>query len=190
MKVSPISRIVLGVFVCLLVAGSAFAVEVIVEGLGRTVNLEEKLVRVADNAMFLLDASSSMNDKFGDTGKTQWQLMRQFLAERNSHFQPLVTSSAFTSTLRGRPSIHLATMTVLLAQALESLPEKGSGSTPLWTGMNELEKVLKTVSGHTAVFLFTDGTFTGGPTQRPVEVAERIVDDYDVCFYVISTAKK
>jgi hypothetical protein len=73
MKMNPISRIVLGIFVGLFVAGSAFAVEVIVEeDLVQTVNLEEKLVRVADNAMFLLDASSSMNDKFGDTGKTQW----------------------------------------------------------------------------------------------------------------------
>jgi hypothetical protein len=87
MKVSPISRIVLGIFVGLLVARSAFAVEVITEeDLVQTVNLEEKLVRVADNAMFLIDASSSMNDKFEDTGQTQWQLVRQFLAERNSHF--------------------------------------------------------------------------------------------------------
>jgi hypothetical protein len=42
MKVSPISRIVLGIFVGLLVARSAFAVEVITEeDLVQTVNLEE-----------------------------------------------------------------------------------------------------------------------------------------------------
>ena len=56
--------------------------------------------------------------------------------------------------------------------------------------LKELEKVLKSVSGHTAVFLFTDGTLTGGPTHRPIEVAERMVEAYDVCFYVISTANK
>ena len=192
MKVSPISRIVLGIFVGLLVARSAFAVEIITEeDLVQTVNLEEKLVRVADNAMFLIDASSSMNDKFGDTGQTQWQLVRQFLVERNSHFP----------TIGHKFGIYLYTpwKTVYpfseydraaVAKALESLPEKGSGATPLWTGMKELEKILKTVSGHTAVFVFSDGTFTGGPTQVPIEVAEKIVKNNDVCFYVISTAKK
>jgi len=192
MKVSPISRIVLGIFVGLLVAGSAFAVEIITEeDLVQTVKLEEKLVRVADNAMFLLDASSSMNDKFGDTGQTQWQLVRQLLVERNSHFP----------AIGHKFGIYLYTPWKIVypfgdydraavAKALESLPEKGKGSTPLWNGMNELEKVLKTVSGHTAVFLFTDGTYTGVPINRPIEIAERIVKDYDVCFYVISTAKK
>jgi OmpA-OmpF porin, OOP family len=192
MKVNPISRIVLGTFVGLLVAGSALAVEIITEeDLVQTVIQEEKLVRVADNAMFLLDASSSMNDKFGDTGQTQWQLMRKFLAERNSHFPAIGHKFGIYLYTPWKTVYPFGDYDrAAVAKALESLPEKGSGSTPLWTGMNELEKVLKTVSGHTAVFLFTDGTFTGGPTQRPIEVAERIVDDYDVCFYVISTAKK
>lgn len=77
-----------------------------------------------------------------------------------------------------------------MATALQSLPADGSGPTPLWTGLKELEKVLRTVSGRPAVFLFTDGTQTGGGPQRPIDVAERLTEDYNVCFYVISTAKE
>jgi OOP family OmpA-OmpF porin len=36
------------------------------------------------------------------------------------------------------------------------------------------------------VFLFSDGEFTGG---RPGPVAKRLATTYDVCFYVISTAR-
>src|SRR6188768_452482 len=87
MKGCPVSCMVLGIFVGLLVAGSAFAVEIITEeDLVQTTNLEQKLIKVADNAMFLLDASSSMNSKCNDTGETCWQVVRKFLATRNSHF--------------------------------------------------------------------------------------------------------
>ena len=60
----------------------------------------------------------------------------------------------------------------------------------MYTGLKELHKVLKGVPGHTAIFLLTDGSHSGGPGQKPIDIAEKIVKDYDACFYVISTAKQ
>jgi OOP family OmpA-OmpF porin len=50
----------------------------------------------------------------------------------------------------------------------------------------KLEDVIKPLKGRTAVFLFYDGEYTGDP---PAEVARNIVKNFDVCFYIISTAK-
>ena len=50
----------------------------------------------------------------------------------------------------------------------------------------KLEDILKPLTGRTAVFLFSDGEYTGG---SPADVAKRLASNYDVCFYVISTAK-
>jgi OmpA-OmpF porin, OOP family len=193
MKASPIpGSMVLGIFVGLLGAGSACAVEIITaEDISQGTISEQDLVKVADNAVFLLDASSSMNSKFEDTGQTSWNLVRQFLIARNSYFP----------NIGHKFGIYLYTPWKVIypfadydrdavAAALQSLPAEGSGPTPLWTGLKELENVLKKVSGKTAVFLFTDGTQTGAGPQRPIDVAERLVEDYDVCFYVISTAEK
>jgi OOP family OmpA-OmpF porin len=72
-----------------------------------------------------------------------------------------------------------------IAAALDTVPAKGSGPTPLKYGLEKLEDVLKPLTGRTAVFLFSDGEYTGG---SPAEVAKRLASTYDVCFYVISTA--
>ena len=192
MKVTPLSRMILGICVGLLVAGSALAAEIITEDdLVQTTNLEHKLVKVADNAVFLLDASGSMNGKFEDTDQSSWSLVRQFLTARNAHYPNLGQKFGIYLYTPWKVVYPLGSYDrAAVAAALESLPAEGSGPTPLFTGLKELHKVLKDVPGHTAVFLFTDGDYTGGSMQRPIDVAERIVKDYNACFYVISTAKE
>ena len=55
----------------LLIALPASAAEIITaEDLRQKVITEKHLVRVADNALFILDASSSMNKKYKQTGKS------------------------------------------------------------------------------------------------------------------------
>ena len=52
-----------------LVASPLFAVEIITrDDIVNNVVTKDQLVKVADNAILLLDTSSSSNDKFGDTG--------------------------------------------------------------------------------------------------------------------------
>ena len=192
MKTSAtLARIALGIVVGVLAAQSTWAVEVItredvIQG------TESDLVKVADNAVFMLDASSSMNDKYSDTGQSRWDLVRKFINERNSSFPSLgyqVGIYLYTPWKAVYPFGPYDRERV--ATALETLPEKGKGPTPMLAGLKELEKILKNTSGKTAVFLFTDGSYTGGSSmQLPIDKAEQLVKDHDVCFYVVSTAKE
>lgn len=73
-----------------------------------------------------------------------------------------------------------------VAAALAAMREKGSGPTALKIGLQKLDGILKPLSGRTAVFVFWDGEYTG---QDPTEIARTLAKTYDVCFYVISSAK-
>ena len=53
-----------------------------------------------------------------------------------------------------------------------------------------MDGVLSGLSGRTVVFLFTDGMYSRMPgSRKPVDIARGLADKYNVCFYVISTAK-
>ena len=76
------------------------------------------------------------------------------------------------------------------AAAIDQLPAKASGATLMQQGLLKLDGVLSGLSGRTVVFLFTDGMYSSMPgSRKPVEIARRLAEKYNVCFYVISTAK-
>jgi OOP family OmpA-OmpF porin len=148
---------------------------------------KEQLVKVADNAVFLLDTSSSMNDDFADTDKPMIQVVYDEFKRRNSYFPDL----GYTFTIVEYTGWEVLYPTQpynrdKVAAALDALPKKGKGPTPLKSGLKKLEDILKPLTGRTAVFLFSDGEYTGG---SPAEVAKKLASTYNVCFYVISTAK-
>jgi OOP family OmpA-OmpF porin len=194
MKASSIPRsIVLGILASLLVAGSAGALEIITEeDIIEGVILEHHLVPVVKNAVFMLDSSSSQARQFEDTGESRWHMVREFLKARNSYFPNIGIRMGiyrYTPWTVVYPLEDYSRDGV--AAALETLPADASGATPLRKGLEELEKILQRVSGTTAVFLFTDGTYSAGVgSLRPIHIAERLADTYDVCFYVISTAEE
>jgi len=76
-------------------------------------------------------------------------------------------------------------------QALNALPERGSGPGRLQAGMSNLRSVLQGLSGRTAVFLFTDGKSQRvlGPRSAK-QIAQSIASQHNVCFYVISSAEE
>lgn len=187
MKQSKAWRILAGVVGCL-IALPLFAVEVVTqEDLVTGVIKKEQLVRVADNAIFLLDTSSSTDDKFGDTGKPIVQVMKSELKSRNAYF-PDIGHNIGIYTFTGWKENYAVQPynREKVAAALDTLPDDGSGPTPLNSGLKKLEDILKPLSGRTAVFVFWDGEYTG---QNPVETAKELAQKYDVCFYVISSAK-
>jgi len=174
------------------IVGSSFAlplsaVEIVTqEDLVKGIVTTAQLVKVADNAVFLLDTSSSMNDDLEGTETPKIQAVASELKKRNSYF-PNVGINMGVYTYTGWKEF-LPTQPYdreKVAAALDAVPPKGSGPTPLKKGLENLEDVLKPLSGRTAVFLFSDGEYTGG---NPSEVAKRLASTYDVCFYVISTA--
>ena len=181
------NRILMGILGCL-VAMPLLAVEVITkEDFVNNVIKKEQLVRVADNAIFLLDTSSSMNDKFGDSGKTLLEVETAVLKDRNSYFPDLghkIGIYTFTGWQDNYPV--QAYNRDKVAAAMDTVRKKGSGPTPLKAGLAKLEQILKPLTGRTAVFLFWDGEFTG---ENPAALAKKIASTYDVCFYVINDSE-
>ena len=76
------------------------------------------------------------------------------------------------------------------AAAIDQLPAEGSGATLIQQGLLKLDGILSGLSGRTVVFLFTDGSYSQMPgSKKPKDIAKKLADKYNVCFYVISTAK-
>jgi len=70
-----------------LLAQPLFAIEVLTkDDFINNIVKKEQLVKVADNAIFLLDTSSSMNDKFADTDDPKIKVMKRELRGRNAWF--------------------------------------------------------------------------------------------------------
>jgi OOP family OmpA-OmpF porin len=172
-----------------LVAAPVIAVQIVTEeDLVEGVIVEEQLVRLADNAIFMLDTSSSMDYKFRETGKTRLELVENQMTKAVSYFPDIgynfgiYTFTSWEEFYAVQPFDREK-----ITAVLQSLPKEGSGPTPLATGLRKLEDVLKPLSGRSIVFLFSDGDYTGG---SPAKIARKIATDYDVCFLVISTAKE
>ena len=171
-----------------LIASPLFAVEIITrDDIVNNVVTKDQLVKVADNAVLLLDTSSSSNDEFGDTGQPIIQAMKTELKSRNSYLPDLGYNMGIY-TYTGWKEIYPMQPynRDKVAAALDTLPAKGSGPTPLRIGLENLDKVLKPLTGRTAVFVFWDGDYTG---PNPAETARNLAKKYDACFYVISSAK-
>ena len=68
-------------------------------------------------------------------------------------------------------------------------PRSKSQPTPLAEGIKALDPILANLSGKTAIFLFSDGTYQlGGQKLRPLDMARNLVEKYNVNFYLISSA--
>src|SRR5688572_31119210 len=184
------SKILTGALVGIIgsiLATAVLAVEIITkEDIINNVVKTDQLERVADNAIFLLDTSSSTNRKFGETGLPVIQVVKNELKSRNSYFPDLGYNMGiytYTDWQENYPMQPYDREKV--AAALASMREKGAGPTALKIGLQKLEGILKPLSGRTAVFVFWDGEYTG---QDPTEIAKKLAQSYDVCFYVISSA--
>ena len=64
------------------------AIEVLTEEeiLGTDVAVRKRLVKTADNAIYLFDASAGMQSKFLDPTKSRYEIATQFMKDRNEVF--------------------------------------------------------------------------------------------------------
>jgi OOP family OmpA-OmpF porin len=179
--------ILLGVLGCL-IALPLLAVEIITkDDIVNNVVKKEQLVKVADNAILFLDTSSSTNDDYAGTGKSIIQVMKAELKNRIAGFPDLghnVGIYTYTGWKENLP-VQLFNREKVSA-ALDTIPDKGGGPTPLKSGLQKLDPVLQSLKGRTAVFVFWDGEYTGAD---PIATAKALAKKYDACFYVISSAK-
>jgi OOP family OmpA-OmpF porin len=160
----------------------------------------ETFVRIADNVIILFDSSESMSDPFGDSGKTELQVAKEILKERTATLPesiPDLNVGLYSYTPAVKGAAGPKTFEVYKVQpfkkaefmnALDQLPDVASGPTLMVNGFRRLGGILDNLSGHTVVFLFTDGSHSDiGATDSPLDLAKKIAAKHDVSFQVIST---
>lgn len=183
---------VMMVFCVSMMVGVSFAAEDVVkkEKVSGVV-ITKELIKTADNFIVLFDSSSSMKEPFKDTGLTTLDAAKKFLKDRNEILPDLGYNAGLYLFTPFKPIYMMQKYDRdKFAAAIDQLPAKASGATLLQQGLRKLDGVLSGLSGRTVVFLFTDGHYSHMPgSRKPAEIAKRLADKYNVCFYVISTAK-
>ena len=192
--------LVLGIMLVGFLATNALAFKVFVKKERVNVGgVRVELVRIASNFIVLFDSSRSMGERFGNTNMTKIEMTKKMLAERNKELPDLgYNAGLYSYTPKFKFGIKKALVPYYpmkrynkeaFAKAIDSLPTKAGGSTLLQPALRELEPILSGLSGRTAIFIFTDGTYSKNLGATPLELARQLERKYDVCFHVISTAK-
>ena len=161
------------------------------EDIKQGIVVQADLIKTADNAIILFDGSSSMNKPYKGSGMTRYEIAKQTLMDRNEYFPDLgYNFGLYLHTPWKEVYPVQAYDRNKFAQALATLPEKPGGATFLREGLKRLDSILKPLEGRTAVFIYTDGSYTGGSPgmKSPADLAENLAKKYNVCFYIISTA--
>jgi len=148
---------------------------------------KEVLVKTGDNVIVMVDSSSSMTATNKTYKKPYYELEKSALTTGFGRLPDLgynVGIYQFTpwEVLYPVQKFDAAGVT----EALNKLPAEPSGRTALVQSLNELETVLKDLSGKTFVYIFSDGGYdkmagSMSPGDKTAELAKK----YDVCFQVI-----
>ena len=153
------------------------------------------LIKTADNFFVLYDASGSMGEDYKE-GVKKIDAELQILKQQNAilpelgYKAGLYTFTPFKTYYEMQPY-----NTVEFGRAIDRLPNtKTAGGfvgqpTPLAEGIKALDPILANLSGKTAIFIFSDGTYQlGGQKLRPLDMARNLVEKYNVNLYLISSA--
>ena len=155
---------------------------------------ETDLIKTADNFIILFDASSSSNEMLPGKSISRIQATKDLLKERVAQLPDLgYTAGLYIYTTPSGKYQEVYAMQAFkpdaFAAAIDQLPAEGKGPTMMQKGLSSLRSVVAGLSGKTVVFMFTDGTYNRvRGTKTPLQIAQEIVKDKDVCFYLISSA--
>ncbi|MGD8700962.1 MAG: OmpA family protein [Desulfosarcina sp.] len=185
---------VVGVFTM----NNVLAFEIITqEMIQKEIVTETDLIRNADNFIILFDTSSSTNEMVPGKSISKIQAAKNLLKERNAWLPDLGYQSGLYiytdhETLVGTFKEVYGMQAYdrgRFATAIDQLPETGQGGTTLNAGLSPLRKVVAGLSGKTAIIMFTDGKVTRlRGTKKPLQIAQEIARENDVCFYLVSSA--
>jgi len=151
---------------------------------------KEVLVKTADNVIVMVDSSSSMSAINKTYKKPYYDLEKEAL---KAGFGRLPDLGYNVGVYKFTPWEALYPIQKFdaagAAESLNKLPAEPGGKTPLIQGLNELETVLKGLSGKTVVYLFSDGGYDkmAGSTS-PGDKTTELAKNYDVSFQVIDYA--
>lgn len=175
-----------------MVAYSAAFEIVTQEMMEKEIITETDLIRTADNFIIVFNASNSANKMVPGKDISQIQAAKQLLKNRNEWLPDLgYTAGLFKATSTGHEVLYplLPYNQASFGAAIDKLPDEGSGPTMAQQVLSSLREPLDSLSGKTAVILFTDGTYNKvrGP-KSALQIAEDIAKNNDVCFYLVSSA--
>jgi OOP family OmpA-OmpF porin len=152
---------------------------------------KEDFIKTADNFIIMFDSSSSMKEFVNKGTKlTKYDVVKQVLAERQKALPDLGYNAGLYLYTPFQEVYPMGPYDAAkFAAAIDSLPSEPSGPTPLPQGIRDIGPVLEKLSGKTAVFVFSDGTFNELTGVKVPEVHTReLAEKHDVCFYMISSA--
>jgi len=141
---------------------------------------KEVLVKTADNVIVMVDSSSSMAATNKTYKKPYYELEKEALKTGIGRLPDLgynVGIYKFTpwEALYPVQKFDAAAAT----ESLNKLPAEPAGKTPLVKSLNELDSVLKDLSGKTVVYIFSDGGYdtvagTKTPGDKTTELAKKV----------------
>ena len=173
-------------------AGVLPAAEIITEqDIVQKVVQKEDFIKTADNFIILFDSSSSMKE-FVDKGtkETKYDVVRRILGERQRVLPDLGYNAGLYIYTPFQEVYPMSPYDpAKFKAAIDSLPAEPKGRTPLPEGIRNIGPVLEKLSGKTAVFVFSDGTFSQlTDSKLPEDYTREIAQQHNVCFYMISSA--
>ena len=185
---------------CLIVVSNPVsAFEIITkEDIEKNVVNKEAFIKQADNFIVLFDSSRSMADTYAPSGGQKIEAAKEILRQQNAILPDLGWNAGLYTFTPWKEYYGMAPYNKqAYGQAIDSLPTTRTSSdivqqpTPLAEGIDRLNPILAKLSGRTAVFVFTDGTYQRVEPKKlwPLDAAREVAKDHDVCFYFISSAK-
>ena len=176
------------------------ALEVVTEeDIKQNVIEKEKFIRVVDNFIVLFDASRSMADTYPASGGQKIEAAKEILRQQNAVLPALGWNAGLYTYTPWKSYYDMATYDkAAYGNAIDSLPStRNAGEwvqnrTPLADGVDRLDPLLSSLSGKTAVFIFTDGTYQRIEPKKlwPMDAIKKVAEKHpNTCFYFISSAQ-
>lgn len=174
------------------IASPVIAAEIVVEA-------KQVFEKTVDNFIVLYDSSSSMADKYAETAMTELEAAGKVLTQANDTLPNLDWNAGMYVFTPGSAPAAGSFKTALpmgpynkasFAKAVTGLPTTPEGPTLLQSGLAEADTIIGKLKGKTAVFIFTDGTYSEDKNYelKPMALAKTLVRKYDACIYAISGA--
>ena len=191
---STVLPMAIGILLVGLFASTLPAAEIITEqDIVQKVVQKEDFIRTADNFIIMFDSSSSMKEFINKgTKETKYDVVKKILGERQRMLPDLGYNAGLYLYTPFKEVYPMGPYDpAKFAAAIDNLPAEPKGRTPLAEGIRAIGPVLEKVSGKTAVFIFSDGTFnhlTG--VKLPEDHTRELAEQHNVCFYMISSATK
>ena len=186
--------IIMGVLALAWFTSNASAAEILTkEDFTQKIVTREHLIKTADNFIIMFDASNSMDTPYQRGGtETKYQIAQRMLKERNEWLPDLGYNAGFYLFTPWTEVVPVGAYDkATFANAIDSLPAKPKGPTFLPQSLRQLDAVLGKLTGRTAVFLFSDGTYSKIEGMKvPEQYTAELAKKHNVCFYLISYASR